>query len=67
MNKIAGYRKMLGLTQSDIAKEFGISTQAYRMKESGKTRFKNEEMKFFRNELRKFAFPKITIDEIFFE
>lgn len=67
MNKIAGYRKMLGYTQVRIARKFGISAQAYRMKETGKIRFKKEEMLFFRNELRKDIFPEITIDEIFFD
>ena len=67
MNKIAGYRKMLGFTQESIAKRFDISTQAYRMKEQGKIRFKDNEMLFFRNELRKRVIPGITIDEIFFD
>ena len=39
MNKIIGYRKMLGFTQTDLAKEFGISLQAYRLKENGTTAF----------------------------
>ena len=43
MNKIAGYRRMLGLTQNDIAEIFGISTQAYRMKEVGKVNFNKKE------------------------
>lgn len=66
MNKIAGYRKMLGLTQNDIAKLFGISTQAYRMKEVGKVNFNKREMSLFRDMLRKKAFPNITVDDIFF-
>ncbi|WP_342610445.1 helix-turn-helix transcriptional regulator [Staphylococcus hsinchuensis] len=66
MNKIAGYRKMLGKTQDSMAEEFGISTQSYRMKENGKTNFNINEMTLFRDMLRKKLFPKITIDEIFF-
>ncbi|HDG5480917.1 TPA: hypothetical protein PF099_000912 [Staphylococcus aureus] len=55
MNKIAGYRKMLG-----------ISTQAYRMKENDYVNFNKEEMLKFRDLLQKELFPSITIDEIFF-
>lgn len=64
-NKIAGYRRMLGMTQRDMAKEFGISTQAYRMKESGNTAFNDREKKRFKEMLLP-LFPSITIDEIFF-
>lgn len=66
MNKIAGYRRMLGLTQNDIAEIFGISTQAYRMKEVGKVNFNKKEMSIFRDMLRKKVFPNITVDDIFF-
>lgn len=64
-NKIVGYRKMLGHTQATMAKEFGISKQAYRLKEVGKTPF-NDSEKFKFKELLKSIFPEITIDEIFF-
>lgn len=65
MNKIIGYRKMLGYTQEEMAKEFGISKQAYRMKEKGKTAF-NDKEKILIKEMLKVIFPDITIDEIFF-
>lgn len=32
MNKIAGYRKFLGLNQNEMASKLGISVQAYRKK-----------------------------------
>ncbi len=67
MNKVIGYRKMLGLTQDDMAKLFGVSVQAYRMKEVGKTAFNKKEMLLIRRLLREKLFPKITIDEIFFD
>ncbi|TDM15620.1 helix-turn-helix transcriptional regulator [Macrococcus bovicus] len=67
MNKIIGYRKMLGLTQNDMARLFGISPQAYRMKEHGKTAFSKSEMLLVRNSLRQKLFPNITVDEIFFD
>ena len=65
MNKIIGYRKMLGFTQTDLAKEFGISLQAYRLKENGTTAFKDSEKVLFKNLLIP-IFPSITIDDIFF-
>lgn len=64
-NKIAGYRRMLGKTQKDVAEMFGISTQAYSSKERGKTQFKDSEKVIFKKELQR-LFPDITIDEIFF-
>ena len=65
MNKIIGYRKMLGFTQTDLAKEFVISLQAYRLKENGTTAFKDSEKVLFKNLLIP-IFPSITIDDIFF-
>lgn len=66
MCKIAGYRKMLGMTQKEMAKQFNISSQAYWQKEKGKTAFSDREKVVFK-ELLKTIFPNITIDEIFFK
>lgn len=56
---------MLGLSQAEIAELFGISSQAYWMKEKGHTPFSDlEKMKF--KEMLKNIFPDITIDDIFF-
>lgn len=66
MNKIAGYRKMLGKSQKSMAQVFNISTQSYRMKENGYVNFNKEEMLKFKELLQKELFPSITIDEIFF-
>lgn len=65
MNLIAGYRVTLGKSQTDMAKLFGISLQAYRMKECGKTPFKDSEKLIFKEMLLP-IFPDITIDSIFF-
>ncbi|APZ49072.1 hypothetical protein BW721_04885 [Jeotgalibaca sp. PTS2502] len=65
-NRIAGYRRMLGMNQKDLAKDFGISVQAYSAKERGVTSFKDSEKARFK-ELLKTLFPDITIDEIFFD
>lgn len=66
MNKIAGYRKFLGLNQNEMASKLGISVQAYRKKENKKTPFKDSEKIVFKNELAKEHFPNIKIDDIFF-
>lgn len=63
--KVKGYRVMLGKTQEELAKNFGISKQAYSAKERGLTRFTNKEMIAIK-ELLLPLFPGITIDEIFF-
>ncbi|MDU0434833.1 transcriptional regulator [Staphylococcus haemolyticus] len=66
MNKVLGYRKMLGKTQSQMAKEFNISEQSYRNKEKGKTDFKKAEMLKFKSLLIDRGLSNITLDDIFF-
>lgn len=61
-----GYRKLLGLTQKDLAEIFGISVQSIRNKEKGITSYNDQEKIIIRNLLREKVFPNITIDEIFF-
>lgn len=65
MNRVAGYRKMLNLTQKQMAKNFGISIQSYWKKEKGKTPFTDDEKIKFKKMLIP-LFPYITIDDIFF-
>lgn len=65
INKIAGYRRMLGMTQKQLAERFNISLQAYWQKEKGKVPFSDKEKVIFKT-LLKPIFPNITIDEIFF-
>lgn len=62
---IAGYRKMTGLTQREMAKRLSISEGTYRNKEKGKASFKDGEMKVF-YELVKKTNPSVTFQEIFF-
>ncbi|MGW7952734.1 transcriptional regulator [Staphylococcus shinii] len=66
INKIAGYRKMLGLSQSELATKMRVSAQAYSQKENGKVPFKDTEKTLFKKMLLPY-FPDITIDEIFFD
>jgi len=62
---IAGYRKMTGLTQKEMANRLNITEGTYRNKEKGKVCFKDREMKVF-YELVKKNNPSVTIQEIFF-
>jgi len=62
---IAGYRKMTGLSQKDMAKKLNISEGTYRNKEKGKASFKDNEMKVFYELVRKNN-PTVTFQEIFF-
>ena len=65
MNLIAGYRKMLDITQSDMAKKLGISKQSYYRKENRLVPFTDREKLLIKRMLIP-LFPNITIDEIFF-
>ncbi|UDM74021.1 helix-turn-helix transcriptional regulator [Vagococcus fluvialis] len=66
MSKIAKMRKFMGLTQTDVASILGISLQSYYKKENKKTPFNDNEKIAMKNLFKK-SFPKITIDEIFFD
>lgn len=65
MDTLANMRKAIGYTQRDMAKEFGISLQAYYRKEKGYTPFSDEEKVIFRD-LVKPMFPFATIESLFF-
>ena len=65
MEHLANMRKAIGFTQKDMAKEFGISVQAYYRKEKGYTPFSDEEKVVFRNLIQP-MFPLATIDSLFF-
>lgn len=62
---ISGYRRIAGMKQSDMAKQFNISRQSYWNKESGRTPFTDEEKMIFKEEVAK-VIPEITLEEIFF-
>lgn len=65
INKVAGYRAMLGMTQAEIANYLDMLPQSYSNKERGKTAFKDSE-KIKIKELLLPYFPEITIEDIFF-
>lgn len=64
-DRIAGYRKMLGFTQSELAKKLGISVTAYFNKEHGVTPFSDKEKIIIKDMLKKID-ENISIDKIFF-
>lgn len=64
-NKIAGYRKMLGLTQAQMASKLNISVTAYFNKEHGLTPFTDKEKILFRDMLKEVV-ENPSIDSIFF-
>lgn len=64
--KAKGYRKLIGMTQKQLANVFGISVQALRNKEREMSPYSDREKMMFKELIRKSGFPDITIDEIFF-
>ena len=64
-NRIAGYRKMLGLTQTQMAKQLNISLTSYFNKEHGITPFTDKEKVIIRDML-KGVIENPSIDSIFF-
>lgn len=67
LNKVAGYRVMLGFTQKEMAKNLHIKTQQqYNLKENGKSSFSDEEKQLFKMLLVPY-FKDITIGQIFFD
>ena len=65
MEKLKGYRVMLGLTQKKMADQLSISLQSYNNKELGKTPFNDKERLLIKSMVTKIK-PDITIDELFY-
>ena len=65
VNKIKGYRNMLGLSQKEMAAKLDISINAYRNKENGKVDFRDSEKIIFKEMIIP-LFPETTLEEIFF-
>lgn len=63
-NKLAGLRKMMGLTQVDMAKKIKTSPASYCNKENGNSDFKISEMRII-TKLVQQKFPEETMDSIF--
>ena len=60
------FRKFCGLSQSELVEKYGISVQAVRNKESGKTNYSPEEMIILKYLVKEKGIENITIDQIFF-
>lgn len=65
LNKLAGYRVMLGFTQESFGEIFGMSKQHYGQKENGRRNFNDKEKVKIQKYLSKY-FPDVTIEELFF-
>lgn len=66
MNKVKGYRTMIGYSQEDMAKALDITRDTYRLKESGERQFTQDEMIKFLNEVKK-TDKTATLDIIFLD
>lgn len=66
MKKIAGYRRMLVMNQTDMANYLNISLQSYWSKENGRTPFTDKEKMAVKDLLIPY-FPELTIDSLFFD
>lgn len=64
MNKVKGYRNMIGYSQEEMAKALNIKRDTYRLKEAGERQFTQEEMVAFLNEIKKVD-SSVTLDLIF--
>lgn len=65
LDKIKGYRKMLRLTQCDMAELLGISLSAYNKREQGYIDFSDSEKIIIRDLITK-HFPSENIESLFF-
>ncbi|MBL4933023.1 helix-turn-helix transcriptional regulator [Clostridium paridis] len=63
--KLVAYRKMLDITQLQMAQEIGVSLTTYNHKETGKKEFNQSEMVSI-TDIIKAKVPNVTMDEIFF-
>lgn len=65
INKVKGYRQMLGYTQDEMAEVLNISKSSYFLKESGEREFTLSEAKAFVAEVQKVD-KFVTVEHIFF-
>ena len=63
--KLLGYRTMLGLNQSELSEQIGMTKSAYCLRETGKREFRASGM-FSIMKIINEKFPLITMEEIFF-
>lgn len=63
INKIKGYRVMVGLTQDEMAQKIGVSLRAFQNKEQGTTNFTLEELKKIKGVLEEKGLS-VLLDEL---
>lgn len=66
VNKILGYRKMLSMTQKEMADKLGLSEGQYRAKEKGYYDFSKTEMEKFYDLVHE-KVREVEITDIFFK
>ena len=64
LNKVRGYRTMLGKTQEEMAAIIGVSINTYRKMEDNPKEFRVEQATTFLNEVKKLN-PDVKMDDIF--
>lgn len=65
LDKIAGYRKMLNLTQDDMANLLGISLSSYNKREKGHVDFSDKQKIIIRDIITR-HFPNENMESLFF-
>ena len=63
MNKIKGYRSMIGLTQEELATELGMATRTFVNKETGKSEFTVSELQTIKEILNAKGI-NVSLDEL---
>lgn len=63
MNKIKGYRSMIGLTQEEFATELGMATRTFINKETGKSEFTVSELQTIKEILNAKGI-NVSLDEL---
>ena len=64
MNRVKGYRTMLGMTQEEMAKAIGVSINTYREMESNPEKFKIDQANKFLEVVNQVD-NTITLNDIF--
>lgn len=63
INKVKGYRVMIGLTQEEMAQKIGVSLRTFQNKEQGTTQFSLEDLKKIKGVLEENGLS-VLIDEL---
>lgn len=64
MNKVKGFRVMVGMTQEEMANAIGVSVRTYTNKETGKSEFTISEFKLIKDTLNNKGL-NVSLEELF--